>query len=130
MSDESAKRPHQSDKKSAYNPLDNIPPEKRSPGRPKGKQNRLTELKQHLLRDSAREKVIGVFNDMLDSPREQVRIEALKIAVSLIPREDKIQHEIAQLVLTKQVIVASCPHCGHNPNKCKALEIEVDRQNA
>lgn len=91
-----------------------------SPGRPKGSIHKLTALKHEILNEDSQKKIVGVFREMLESPKEGTRLEALKIAVQLIPREDRIQHEIAQLTLQKVVHAKAytgpitCPKCNHS----------------
>jgi hypothetical protein len=89
-----------------------------SPGRPKGSKNRFTALKQDLADESIGQKVKAEFDAALTSNNQRTRFEAVKLFFTLFPREDKLQHEIAQLVMNKTVVHTTCNVCGHNPETC------------
>ena len=87
-------------------------------GRPLGMPNRWTRLKRELADAFEDAKGVQVFRDFLESKKPRERMEVLKIVASLMPREDRLQHEIAQVVLNKVTLApassVTCPKCNHH----------------
>ena len=101
-------------------------------GRGMGRSTALNDLKRRLGSELFQERIVGIWADLLEGSKRE-RLEALKIAVSLLPREDKLQHEIAQVIINKEITRApsapvACVGCGLmpvdelNPNDGHTLE--------
>lgn len=94
--------------------------QKNSAGRPKGIKNQLLDLKHSLLDGRRADLIRSVFDKFLTSSNRREQIEVLKLSMQLLPREDKLQHEIASLVMNKTIEVQcdhtdiTCPKCLHH----------------
>ena len=101
-------------------------------GRGMGRSTALNDLKRRLGSELFQERIVGIWADLLEGSKRE-RLEALKIAVSLLPREDKLQHEIAQVIINKEITrpraepipCTACglvPHEGRNPSDTNTLQ--------
>lgn len=115
---------HNSDKTSSNGNLGKYL--KGGPGRPIGSGNRFATLKNELATATNQRLVLDIWQDMLNGSKTDRR-EALKLAFQLLPREDKLQHELAELVINKNVLVTKCHKCGHDPDTCNTTQV-IDTQ--
>lgn len=87
-------------------------------GSRKGSPNKFNELKSEILDRGRKESIVSIWDEWLRSTNKRERYEACKIALQLMPREDKVEHEGGDVLIQKQIITTKCAKCGHDPEHC------------